>query len=103
MAVTDCRVAAGYVVHVGSVVKGEFHVGDEVTCHVDYPRRRLIVPNHTFTHVLNYALRKVLGSHVEQKGSIVLPDKLRFDFSQKEKIDAKQLAEIEAICRQFVQ
>jgi alanyl-tRNA synthetase len=46
-----------------------------VTVKVDYVRRGAIVPNHTFTHVLNYALREVLGAHIDQKGSIVLPDK----------------------------
>ena len=48
---------------------------------VDYGRRRRIVPNHTFTHVLNLALRDALGDHIDQKGSIVLPERLRFDFS----------------------
>lgn len=50
-------------------------MGDSVTVKVDYGRRGQIVPNHTFTHVLNFALREVLGDHVDQKGSIVLPDK----------------------------
>jgi alanyl-tRNA synthetase len=50
-------------------------VGDEVTVRVDYERRGRIMPNHTFTHVLNWALREVLGDHVDQKGSIVAPDK----------------------------
>jgi alanyl-tRNA synthetase len=56
-------------------VSGSLAVGDTVTVKVDYGRRAQIVPNHTFTHVLNFALRATLGSHVDQKGSIVLPDK----------------------------
>lgn len=54
---------------------GNIAVGDSVTVKVDYQRRGQIVPNHTFTHVLNFALRETLGDHVDQKGSIVLPDK----------------------------
>lgn len=56
-------------------VSGGIAVGDSVTVKVDYGRRGQIVPNHTFTHVLNFALRETLGDHVDQKGSIVLPDK----------------------------
>lgn len=59
----------------GCSSSGHIAVGDEVTVKVDYSRRAQIVPNHTFTHVLNFALREVLGDHVDQKGSIVLPDK----------------------------
>ena len=58
-------------------------VGDTVTCSVDYQRRRRIMPNHTFTHVLNLALREVLGDKVDQKGSEVDPSKLRFDFNHE--------------------
>lgn len=60
-------------------------------CRVDRQRRARIVPNHTFTHVLNLALKQELGEHIDQKGSIVLPDKLRFDFSHGAAITPKQL------------
>lgn len=70
------QVAAGYVLHIGQA-DGAFTVGDKVVCQRDQQRRQRILPNHTFTHVLNYALREVLGDAVHQKGSIVLPDKLR--------------------------
>jgi alanyl-tRNA synthetase len=56
------------VVHIGHVVKGAVRLGDSVTAEPDFERRADIMPNHTLTHVLNYALKKVLGVHVEQKG-----------------------------------
>ncbi|CAD7702717.1 unnamed protein product [Ostreobium quekettii] len=99
--VSDCRVAAGYILHVGEA-SGDFVVGEEATCKVDYARRRKIVPNHTFTHVVNHALKKVLGEHVAQKGSIVLPDRLRFDFSNNGVVDAAKLGEVEAMCRDAI-
>lgn len=71
--------------HVG-LVEGTLRVGDEVHLHVDTGRRRLIMGNHTGTHALNYGLRCVLGEETDQKGSIVLPDRLRFDFSNKVRI-----------------
>ncbi|EFN57213.1 hypothetical protein CHLNCDRAFT_143654 [Chlorella variabilis] len=95
-------VAAGYVLHLGRRPEGEIRVGEAVTTKVDYARRGRIMPNHTFTHVLNYALRKVLGDHVEQKGSIVLPDRLRFDFSNNGVVEAAKLAEVEALCQQYL-
>jgi alanyl-tRNA synthetase len=73
--VSDAIVAAGYVLHVAEAGAAPLAVGDKVTVCVDYERRGQIVPNHTLTHVLNWALREVLGEHVDQKGSIVLPDK----------------------------
>ncbi|MEW5320492.1 MAG: hypothetical protein WDW38_011561 [Sanguina aurantia] len=96
LTITDAQLAAGYVLHVGEL-EGSFAVGDEITCKVDYGRRAQIAPNHTFTHVLNYALRTVLGDHVDQRGSIVQPDKLRFDFSNNGALDVTQLLAVEAI------
>eukprot|EP00879_Flechtneria_rotunda_P019885 GHRR01020901.1.p1 GENE.GHRR01020901.1~~GHRR01020901.1.p1 ORF type:complete len:887 (+),score=336.05 GHRR01020901.1:277-2937(+) len=105
--ITDCQVAAGYVLHMADAATCSnrsihFSVGDTVTVKVDYSRRGKIVPNHTFTHVLNWALREVLGGHVDQKGSIVLPDKLRFDFSNNGPVDAGQLTRVEALCKDWV-
>jgi alanyl-tRNA synthetase len=74
-------------------------VGDAVAAKVDYTRRARVMPNHTFTHVLNYALREVLGNHVDQRGSIVMADKLRFDFSNNGVVEPAKLGQIEAICR----
>ncbi|KAK9823718.1 hypothetical protein WJX72_004867 [[Myrmecia] bisecta] len=100
--VTDTQVAAGYVLHIGAAGNGILRVGDAVTAQPDFKRRARIEPNHTFTHVLNLALRDVLGEGVDQKGSIVLPDKLRFDFSHNGVIDPAKLGKIEAICREHV-
>ena len=79
------QAAAGFVLHRGQMQDGAaaIRVGDSVTCSVDYERRRRIMPNHTFTHVLNLALREVLGDKVDQKGSEVDPSKLRFDFNHE--------------------
>lgn len=96
--VRDAVVAAGYVLHVGEA-SGRVSVGDTIETQVNYVRRSQIMPNHTFTHVLNYALRKVLGDHVDQRGSIVMPDKLRFDFSNNGPVDGEKLLEVENICR----
>ena len=73
------------MLHRGQMQDGAaaIRVGDTVTCSVDYERRRRIMPNHTFTHVLNLALRDVLGDKVDQKGSEVDPSKLRFDFNHE--------------------
>ncbi|CAN1255173.1 Alanine--tRNA ligase [Linum perenne] len=81
--VCNVQIFGGFILHIGCLTggTGKFSVGDKVICKVDYERRKLIAPNHTCTHMLNFALRKVLGDHIDQKGSIVLPEKLRFDFN----------------------
>ncbi|CBI26461.3 unnamed protein product, partial [Vitis vinifera] len=97
--VCNVQIYGGFVLHIGSVTGeiGRFSVGDKVICKVDYDRRKLIAPNHTCTHMLNFALREVLGNHVDQKGSIVLPEKLRFDFSHGKPIHPDHLRRIESI------
>jgi alanyl-tRNA synthetase len=102
--VTNVQVFAGYVLHMGSFTKGSkaLSVGDKVACKVDYARRALIAPNHTCTHMLNFALREILGDHVDQKGSIVLPEKLRFDFSHGKPVQPEDLRKIESIVNQQI-
>lgn len=77
------QVRGGYVLHIGTVGEGVLKKGDNVYLNIDTTRRRLIMSNHTATHVLNYALRQVLGLEADQKGSLVAPDRLRFDFTNK--------------------
>ncbi|GMH09198.1 hypothetical protein Nepgr_011038 [Nepenthes gracilis] len=97
--VCNVQLYGGFGLHIGSFTggTGRFSVGDKVVCKVDYQRRSLIAPNHTCTHMLNFALREVLGNHVDQKGSIVLPEKLRFDFSHGKPVQHEELRRIEAI------
>ncbi len=95
--VVDTQKSGNASVHYGSVQAGEVAVGDQVEAHVDAERRQAIRLNHSATHLMHAALRKVLGEHVQQKGSLVAPDRLRFDFSHYEPVSKEQLAEIEAI------
>ncbi|MEX1009549.1 MAG: alanine--tRNA ligase [Acidimicrobiia bacterium] len=87
----------GLVLHRGIAEAGTFSEGDEVTARIDGERRDRIRRNHTATHVLHWALREVLGSHVKQAGSLVSPDYLRFDFSHHEALTREQLDRIEAL------
>jgi len=93
--VTDTRKEGGNHLHVGKVVAGELAPGQDVEARIDHPRRERIRRNHSATHLLHAALRKTLGDHVSQKGSLVDPDKLRFDFSHFEAVTPAQLQDIE--------
>ena len=93
--VVDTQKSGNARVHYGSVQAGELRVGDNVEAHVDAERRQAIRLNHSATHLMHAALRTVLGEHVQQKGSLVAPDRLRFDFSHYEPVSAEQLTEIE--------
>jgi alanyl-tRNA synthetase len=88
--------------HLGKLHKGLIKVGDKLAANVDAERRAAIVLNHSATHLLHAALRKVLGPHVQQKGSLVAPDRLRFDFSHYEAVTPAQLKEIEALVNEHV-
>eukprot|EP00252_Welwitschia_mirabilis_P009432 TRINITY_DN21_c0_g1_i1.p1 TRINITY_DN21_c0_g1~~TRINITY_DN21_c0_g1_i1.p1 ORF type:complete len:1007 (-),score=222.12 TRINITY_DN21_c0_g1_i1:388-3408(-) len=102
--VRNAQMYGGYVLHMGSVLgeSGQISVGEKIVCEVDYARRKCIAPNHTCTHILNYALRAVLGDHVDQKGSLVAPDKLRFDFSHGKSIHVNDLRTIESIVNEQI-
>ncbi len=96
-AVTDVQKFGPFVVHVGSVMAGRITTGVEVTAAVDFARRADIAKNHTATHVLNFALRKVLGGGVDQRGSLVNAEKLRFDFSHNAPVKGDEAKRVEDI------
>jgi alanyl-tRNA synthetase len=103
-AVTDTEKKNGLHVHVVRVTGGEFHLGDAVELRVDGERRRATRANHSATHLLHAALKRVLGAHVSQKGSLVAPDRLRFDFAHPKAVTQDELDRVEnqvnAIVRQ---
>ncbi|PUU77344.1 tRNA synthetases class II (A)-domain-containing protein [Tuber borchii] len=100
--VQNVQVYGGYVLHTGYMKYGALSVGDDVICEYDELRRWPIRNNHTGTHVLNYALREVLGDGVEQKGSLVAAEKLRFDFSHKSGVTDAELEKIEKISTDYI-
>ncbi|PRD58868.1 alanine--tRNA ligase [Phyllobacterium myrsinacearum] len=92
----------GVFVHLGKVLKGTVKLGAPVELTVDSARRTRIRSNHSATHLLHEALRETLGTHVAQKGSLVAPDRLRFDFSHPKPISDKELAVIEDLANEIV-
>lgn len=87
----------GYILHVGKVQGGEVMVGDEVQQSIDVMRRRLTMNNHSATHAMNHALIRVLATEINQKGSLVLPEKLRFDFNADQGLTVDQVQQIEDV------
>lgn len=100
--VLDVQEYGGYIVHNGYLEYGELTAGDEVICEYDELRRQPIRNNHTGTHVLNHALREVLGEDIHQKGSLVDQDKLRFDFSHKSQVTLDEIKKIEEMSNEDI-
>lgn len=100
--VKNVQVRAGYVLHVGILESGCLKEGDQVTLKIDDKRRRLVMNNHTATHTLNHTLRVVLGDSSNQKGSLVVPDRLRFDFTNKSAMTVDQVAKVEHLTNEVI-
>lgn len=100
--VSDTRKQGKAFTHIGECLNGRFEVGQKVIAHVDEYNRQSTALNHSATHLLHAALRKLLGEHVTQKGSLVDSQRLRFDFSHFEPVTAAQLREIERLVNQHI-
>ncbi|KAI3324842.1 tRNA synthetases class II (A)-domain-containing protein [Xylariaceae sp. AK1471] len=100
--VQDVQQFGGYIIHNGYLKYGELKAGDEVICEYDELRRQPIRNNHTGTHILNHSLREVLGDEINQKGSLVDQDKLRFDFSHKAQVTIPELKKIEELSNGYI-
>lgn len=85
----------GIIAHIGKASKGALSVGDTITAAIDSHRRQKIANNHTATHLLHWALQKVVGEHIKQAGSVVDPDRLRFDFSHHKALTQEEIHQIE--------
>lgn len=94
--------ATGVIIHIGTVIRGKVKVGDKAMIYVDRKRRMDIMRNHTATHLLHAELHKVIGEHARQAGSLVAPDRLRFDFTHHEAIPTEKLDQIEAGVNQAI-
>ena len=100
--VEEVQSFGGYVLHIGYLKYGHISLKDQVICSFDELRRWPLRNNHTGTHILNYALLETVGSGVEQKGSLVAPDKLRFDFSCKSALTIQQVKSVEEIVNKII-
>ncbi len=96
------RMPPDIIAHRGRMLAGTISAGDEVDAEVDHERRRDIQRNHTATHLLQAALRKVLGDHVQQRGSLVAPDRLRFDFSHLVAMTREEIQETNRLVNEMV-
>ncbi len=100
--VLDCAKADDFIIHRAKILKGEMRVGEEYELAVDEGRRRAIKRAHTATHLLHRALREVLGEHAEQAGSLVAPDRVRFDFPHPQRVSQRELREIERLVNGWI-
>lgn len=92
--VKNVQVKGGYILHSG-IIEGTLKVGDKLNLYIDTERRRLVMNNHTGTHILNGVLRNILGNDSDQRGSLVMPDRLRFDFTNKGPMTIEQIKNAE--------
>ncbi len=96
--VTDCRMPfPGVIAHIGKLESGELTRGQTVNVAIDFSRRQHIMAHHTATHLLHWALQMVLGSHIRQAGSLVEPDRLRFDFNHHKPVTREELRKVEQL------
>ena len=102
LSVENVQIYGGYALHTGYMKYGQFSVSDEVICEYSEERRWPIRNNHTGTHILNFGLREVLGDGINQKGSLVAQEKLRFDFSHNSAISDADLQKIEDECTRYI-
>lgn len=100
--VMDTQKQAKAFIHIGSLAEGVISVGDKLSAEIDAERRDATIRNHSATHLMHAALRDVLGEHVQQKGSLVNNERLRFDFSHTEAVKPEQLFEIERLVNQQI-
>ncbi|MDD2680003.1 MAG: alanine--tRNA ligase [Candidatus Omnitrophica bacterium] len=101
-AVLDTQKAGNVILHIGKVISGSFKKGDKVVAEINTERRLNIARNHTATHILQAALRKVLGTHVQQQGSLVAEDKFRFDFTHFKGLSKEEIARVEEVANEYV-
>ncbi|CAG8545966.1 2316_t:CDS:10 [Diversispora eburnea] len=101
--VENVQIFAGYVLHIGYMKYGNLSISDEIVANYDELRRWPIRNNHTATHILNFALREVFGDTVDQKGSLVAPEKFRFDFSLKRGISNEELVRVDSISKEIIE
>ena len=100
--VLDTRKIDNYIVHIGKICSGVFKEGDSVIAQINIKRRLNIARNHTATHILQAALREVLGNHVQQQGSLVSEEKFRFDFTHFKGLSKQEISKVEDVANSYI-